>query len=103
MDIPVGWQDVAHDDKVDLLSMRELDTVETKEAAQEGVRVLFDVLMWQWIAKMNVSQGAIGSSWAWGIVFPAVLVTHVKVLFQDLSHELVLGMGDGLDNESIVL
>ena len=60
MDIPVGWQDVAHDHKVNLLSMRKLDTVETKEAAQKSVGVLFDVLMWQWIAKMNVSLGTVG-------------------------------------------
>lgn len=46
VDIPVGWEDVAHDDKVNLLSMRELDTMQTKEAAQKSVRVLFDVLMW---------------------------------------------------------
>lgn len=29
--------------------------------------------------------------------------THVKVLLQNLAHELVLSVGDGLDNESIVL
>lgn len=44
VDISVRREDIAHDNKVNLLSMRQLDSMEAKEATQKRVWVLFDVL-----------------------------------------------------------
>lgn len=45
VNIPMGREEVVHDDEVDLAAARELDTVKAVEAREEGVRVLFDVLV----------------------------------------------------------
>ena len=44
MDIPVGGKDVAHHHKVDLASMRQLDTMQSKESAKQGMWVLLHML-----------------------------------------------------------
>lgn len=45
MDVAVRREEVVHDDKVDLLAVRELDAVEAVESREERVRIVLDVLV----------------------------------------------------------
>lgn len=44
MNIPVGREDVAHHHKVNLASMRQLDTMKSKESAKQSMWILLYML-----------------------------------------------------------
>lgn len=67
--ISMGREEVVHDHEMDLPSSGKLDSVQTIEPGEKGMRVIFDVCI---------------------------------IVLQDRSEEFMFGMGDGLDDESVI-
>lgn len=47
VNIAMGWEEVVHDDEVDLAPVRELDTVQAVESAEQCMRVCLDMVIVQ--------------------------------------------------------
>jgi len=116
VDISVGWEDVAHDHKVNLASMGQLDTVQSKEATEKGMWILLDML-YIYIFFFGVQQYKTDARLDTYLVslrnkfFSLPLnkryrlshTTYVEVILQDLAHKLVFRVVDSLNDEAVVL